>query len=284
VSVSWPLGLAGLSALTLVIGATAPGRRRRALAADPGSVLVALAGLPSPRPLRRALGALPAHRRTPRALALLGLSRSDLDRARAGAVSLAAAVALLGAAALPDAAPVLVLVLCAAAAAPDALAAALIRRSTRRLVEQLPDGLDLLAVSTRAGMPLDRALAVVAERLGGPLQRELSQLHRALELGTGRRSALRALAERSGAEPVEQLCATLLRADELGAPVSDSLARLARGMRHARSQRAREQAAKAAPKIQLVVALLMVPATLLLVIGLLVIELTRQVNAVIGSG
>ena len=38
------------------------------------------------------------------------------------------------------------------------------------------------------------------------------------------------------------------------------------------------------PKIQLVVALMMVPAVLLLVLGVLLIELSRQVGGVIGGG
>ena len=52
----------------------------------------------------------------------------------------------------------------------------------------------------------------------------------------------------------------------------------------ARRQAARERAARAAPKIQLVVAMVMVPAVLLLVIGVLLIELARQVGGVIGGG
>jgi tight adherence protein C len=172
----------------------------------------------------------------------------------------------------------------AAFALPDLLSMRVVAQRRRNLVDQLPDALDLLAVSARAGMTIDRAVDLVAERLGGPFKDEFELVRRELELGTSRRSALTALAERTAAEPVERLCAALIRAEELGTPVADALERLAGGMRHTRSQEVRERAAKAAPKIQLVVALLMVPATLMLVIGLLLIELARQVNAVIGAG
>jgi hypothetical protein len=44
-----------------------------------------------------------------------------------------------------------------------------------------------------------------------------------------------------------------------------------------------ERAARAAPKIQLVIALVMVPAVLLLVMGVLLFELARQVGTVVGG-
>lgn len=55
------------------------------------------------------------------------------------------------------------------------------------------------------------------------------------------------------------------RADRHGAPLTPALAALAADARAARARAVREQAAKAAPKIQLVVALLLVPAVMLLV-------------------
>ena len=61
------------------------------------------------------------------------------------------------------------------------------------------------------------------------------------------------------------LVAALQRADRHGAPLAPALAALAADARAARARAVREQAAKAAPKIQLVVALLLVPAVMLLV-------------------
>jgi tight adherence protein C len=51
----------------------------------------------------------------------------------------------------------------------------------------------------------------------------------------------------------------------------------------ARRQAARDRAARAAPRIQLVVALVMVPGALLLILGIMVIELASQVGAVVGG-
>ncbi len=57
----------------------------------------------------------------------------------------------------------------------------------------------------------------------------------------------------------------LERTERHGAPLRPALAALATDARARRAQRLRERAARAAPKIQLVVALLLVPAVMLVV-------------------
>jgi tight adherence protein C len=150
------------------------------------------------------------------------------------------------------------------------------------LAREMPDLLDLLGICVEAGMALDPALALAAERLGGVLGAEVATVLRDLSLGAPRRSAYRGLVERTGSPEVARAVGALLQAEELGAPLSRALQGQAEALRVARRQQARESAARAAPKIQLVVAMVMVPAVLLLVLGILVIELSRQVGAVIG--
>ena len=64
--------------------------------------------------------------------------------------------------------------------------------------------------------------------------------------------------------------AALDRAARHGAPLADTLAAQARAARFALARRIREDAARAGPKLQLVVALLLVPSVLLLVAAALV--------------
>ena len=59
--------------------------------------------------------------------------------------------------------------------------------------------------------------------------------------------------------------AAIGRSERHGAPLAPALHALAADARAQRAQRVRERAARAAPKIQLVVALLLVPAVMLLV-------------------
>jgi tight adherence protein C len=64
---------------------------------------------------------------------------------------------------------------------------------------------------------------------------------------------------------VPTLVAALRRADRHGAPLGPTLAAQALDARANRARRAAEGAARAGPKIQLVVALMLVPSVLLLV-------------------
>lgn len=154
----------------------------------------------------------------------------------------------------------------------------------RAIVRELPDLLDLLGICVESGMALDPALRMAAARLPGTLAAELRATLRELALGTPRREAYRGLAARSGAPEVGQVVAALLQAEELGAPLAAALDAQGRSLRAARRQAARDRAAGAAPRIQLVVALIMVPGALLLVLGVMIIQLAEQVGGVVGAG
>jgi tight adherence protein C len=76
---------------------------------------------------------------------------------------------------------------------------------------------------------------------------------------------LEGVARRCPLEEVAALVAAIGRAERHGAPLTPSLRAIAVDARAHRAQRLRERAARAAPQIQLVVALLLVPAVMLIV-------------------
>lgn len=210
------------------------------------------------------------------------LAPDALARMRAGLAGFGLLLSSSLAVLVPSAAVVIPLATGGGLAAPGRW---IVRRTAARraaLVRELPDLLDLLGICIEAGMALDPALRLAAERLGGTLGREVSTVLRDLSLGAARRDAYQGLVERAGAPEMTRTIGALLQAEELGAPLSRALQGQAESLRASRRQDARERAARAAPKIQLVVAMVMVPAVLLLVLGVLVIELSRQVGAVIG--
>ena len=130
---------------------------------------------------------------------------------------------------------------------------------------ELPDVLDLLRVAVDAGLAPARALGEVGRRRHGPLAAELRAAAARIALGEPRARVLARLERRCPAEDVAPLVAALHRAERHGAPLGPALAALAADARARHAQRLRERAARAAPKIQLVVALLLVPAVMLLV-------------------
>ena len=157
------------------------------------------------------------------------------------------------------------------------------RRRRGQIVRELPDLIDLVVICTESGMALDPAIRVAAERLPGELSTEITQTLRELDLGTPRRAAYVALSDRLGVAELTGLVGALLQAEELGAPIAGVLRRHAALLRTARTQDMRDHAARAAPKVQLVVALVMVPAALLVILGVLVIELAGQIGGVVGG-
>jgi tight adherence protein C len=157
--------------------------------------------------------------------------------------------------------------------APDAMLARRARRRTAAVADELADVLDLLHVAVEAGLPPLRALGEVGRRRGGVLAGELRATATRAALGVPRGDALERLSRRCPSDGVAALVAAIRRTERHGAPLGAALDALAADARAQRAQRLRERAARAAPKIQLVVALLLVPATMLLVAAALVAAL-----------
>ena len=135
---------------------------------------------------------------------------------------------------------------------------------------EMADAIDLLRVAVEGGLSVGRALAEVGRRHRGVLASEMAVAAERMALGVPREEWLRALVRRCPLEGMAALAGAIERCERHGAPLGPALSALAV---EARSQRARarvEQAARAAPKIQLVVALLLVPSVLLLVAAALV--------------
>ncbi len=211
--------------------------------------------------------------RAPRGLADR-IAAAGLDRPAADVMAVKVGAALAGLAAAVLTLPVApgrtgLLLLAAAPAAgflaPDAALRRRTRRRTRAIEAELADVLDLLRVAVAAGLSPGRALAEVGRRHPGVLARELARAAAHAALGVPRAATYAELERRAPAAGVPALTAALNRADRHGAPLGSALAAEAATARARAAQRAAEQAARAAPQIQLVVALLLVPAVLLLV-------------------
>jgi tight adherence protein C len=251
-----------------------PVDRRRTAAAPRGILLRALARA------GRALGVPAAPGDLEGRLAAAGLSArvtaSEVMALKTGA----ALTALLGAVPVATALPgrlgvtVLAAAPCAAFLAPDAWLRRRVAARARTLALELADVLDLLRVAMGAGLPATRALAEVGRRHPGLLAVELSAVVARIELGVQRAEAIADLVARCPVPGIEALAAALDRADRHGTPLAPALAALAAQARADRARAVRERAARAAPKIQLAIALGLVPGVMLLVAAALLAALT----------
>jgi tight adherence protein C len=154
--------------------------------------------------------------------------------------------------------------------APNALLEREARRRHRRLLASLPDALDLLAIGSAAGRSPAAGFGEIARDGSGPLAEELRIAVAELDCGQPLADALAALRERVPGGEVATLCASIERSRRLGSPLADQLRRQAAALRRDQRRAVEERAARAAPKIQLVVALVLVPSVLLMIAAALI--------------
>ena len=269
-------GVLGIAGAALLL-APAGGPRRRRRRPYRGARLLRLLATAGGR-LRPAGDAGDLAGRVAAAGAPAGLGVRELMAAKVGAALAGAAVGTSLAAAAPGrlgpalalAAPV------AGFLAPDVWLARLAAARARRVRRDLPALLDLLRVTSEAGRSLPDALASVAERADGPLAAEWGAVGREVALGVPLEEALAGMAQRLPLPEVRALVAALDRARRHGASPTEALAAQARDARFSLARRVREEAARAGPKIQLVVALLLVPSVLLLIAAALAAALLGQ--------
>src|SRR2546430_3018649 len=90
------------------------------------------------------------------------------------------------------------------------------RRRQDAVSADLPDALDLLAVSVEAGMGFDGAISKLTEHMQGPLIDEFELALGEIRVGEGRPDALKRIAERVPAQEMSSFVRAIVQADQLG--------------------------------------------------------------------
>jgi tight adherence protein C len=157
------------------------------------------------------------------------------------------------------------------------------RTRQQQIERDLPDFLDILSVTVQAGMKFRAALRRVAEQLDSPVSDEFRIALQQMDVGASRRAAFEGVRDRNDSPSLNRFIGALLQAEELGAPLSDAMARISRDMRTAFGQRVRKQAAEAAPKVSLVATILLMPGAALLLIGGLIIGSDLDLGGIVGG-
>jgi tight adherence protein C len=131
----------------------------------------------------------------------------------------------------------------------------------------LPDVLDLLAISVEAGVGFEGAVEVVTRHFDSPLATEFGRTLQEMELGLPRRDALQNLKRRTEVPELSNFVLILVQADALGMPIGRVLRTQAVEMRLKRRQWAREKAAKLPVKILVPLTLFILPALFVVILG-----------------
>jgi len=151
--------------------------------------------------------------------------------------------------------------------APDLLLTSRARRRRELVQSELPDTLDLLAVSVEAGLGFDAAIAKLIEHMEGTLPEELSLALSEMRIGRSRQEALRKMAERVDAPEMSAFVRAVIQAEQLGISLSRILKVQAEDARRRRQTAAEEQAMKAPVKMLFPTVLFIFPAMFIVILG-----------------
>jgi tight adherence protein C len=151
-----------------------------------------------------------------------------------------------------------------------------------RIQKELPDVLDLMSVSMRAGLSFDGAMSKVTMASDGPLAAEFGRVLQELRLGRGRSVVLRDLLKRTSVADLHYVVQALIQAGELGIPVADVLTKQGTEMRTRRRQRAEEQAQKVTIKILFPTLFCIFPVIMIAVIAPALIRIVGMFRGING--
>jgi tight adherence protein C len=124
-----------------------------------------------------------------------------------------------------------------------------IRKRQKAILLAIPDSLDLLTISVKAGLGFDAALGKVVEKTTGPLSDEFRRALAEVRIGKPRRDALREMVARVQVPALASFIGAIIQAEQLGVAIARVLEVQSEQLRIERRQRAEEMAAKAPIKM-----------------------------------
>ena len=153
-----------------------------------------------------------------------------------------------------------------------------VKKRQKGILMNIPDALDLLTISVRAGLGFDAALGKVVEKLQGPLSDEFRRALAEVRVGKARRDALRDIVPRTEVVPLTNFIGAIIQAEQLGVSISKVLQVQSEQLRIERRQRAEEQAAKAPIKMLFPLVGCIFPSLFIVILGPAIILIVLNLN------
>jgi tight adherence protein C len=154
-----------------------------------------------------------------------------------------------------------------------------IKARQKIMLKMIPDTLDLLTISVRAGLGFDAALAKVVEKMPGPLTDEFRRALAEVRVGKSRRDALRDMIPRTQVAPLSNFIGAIIQAEQLGVSISKVLQVQSEQLRIERRQRAEQQAARAPIKMLFPLVGCIFPSLFLVILGPAFISILRTMSS-----
>jgi len=158
---------------------------------------------------------------------------------------------------------------------PDYVLGSRIRSRREAIRTDLPDALDLLAVSVEAGLGFDGAVTKLTEHMSGPLVDEFARLLSEIRIGEARQTALKNMAARVDAPELSAFVRAVVQAEQLGISLGRILRVQAADSRLRRQIAAEEKAMKAPIKMMFPTVLFIFPAMFIVLLGPAVLNIMK---------
>jgi len=155
-----------------------------------------------------------------------------------------------------------------------------VKKRQKAILLMIPDTLDLLTISVRAGLGFDAALGKVVEKLKGPLSEEFRRAMAEIRVGKARRDSLRDIVPRTEVGPLTNFIGAIIQAEQLGVSISKVLQVQSEQLRIERRQRAEEQAAKAPIKMLFPLVGCIFPSLFIVILGPAIILIVQNLAGV----
>jgi tight adherence protein C len=146
------------------------------------------------------------------------------------------------------------------------------------ILVQIPDALDLLTISVRAGLGFDGALTKVVEKSEGPLSEEFRRALAEVRVGRIRRDALRDIVTRTEVPALSNFIGAVIQAEQLGVAISKVLQIQSEQLRIERRQHAEELAAKAPIKMLFPLVGCIFPSMFIVLLGPAMIQILASLG------
>lgn len=149
---------------------------------------------------------------------------------------------------------------------PDLMVSSRIEIRQKQIRKSMPFIIDLLALSTEAGLDFVGAMQKVVEKSPpSPLIDEFEQMLKEIKVGSSRSAAMRELSLRVDMPEIGSFIAILISADQMGASIGKILRQQSEQVRMQRFVAAEKAGASAASKLMIPVLFLVVPAVMIMI-------------------
>ena len=163
---------------------------------------------------------------------------------------------------------------------PDYWLTTRIKSRQKAILLAIPDVLDLLTISVKAGLGFDAALGKVVEKTEGPLTDEFRRALAEVRIGKPRRDALKEMVARTNVPALTNFIGAIVQAEQLGVAIANVLEVQSEQLRIERRQRAEEMAAKAPIKMLFPLVGCIFPSMFIVILGPAMILIVKNLGNV----